>query len=538
MEHSGHEREEGPLSRVAEELAPYVKTRQKALKIRRTLTVYLQSLISFPDDFPDSHLQLAVPTRVLDAIRIPPELTGLRKKYLKALQANVAARKGYEALTSEIRASTASSQDNDASWNGSDLRMYLALLQQRRTHEKLQILHHYLDKLSSKEAARSDYLDLNRVRKELPEPQLELNHAIAATDQGEGKSEEVEALVERLERAVVRAKYQLEREKALLADVKTKQPMSNEPTNGPPLVDIGIKVHALTRTRDELVNWVEEQLAKSSLEEEDPYLEQAEELGHTLYSVDERLDQIKQKYNVYLETRKALLSAATEASAPPSSQLRRNDLPSRPEQGSTSLSRHDIHSVLPFVNEHLIPLSQWQRSQVPLKSHLSNSLAKQKSESMRVLDRLQDESHLLPLYPILAGQLRFKNAIAALGTTSTARQPTGPVAEDKILTHARAWAFASDAARSSTNEAVEGKAQDGIEYAERAQEKLQTLYGILGQNEVTTGNNMKEEGEDEDDIWTAEVKRAPGRAKLGRSEKRPRGPWSGLNGKVGVIGDG
>src|SRR2546423_7227146 len=61
------------------------------LRIRRFLTLYLASLIAFPDKQP-SHFQLCHPETALDVQSIPTEVVGLRRQYLKEIQANIKAR--------------------------------------------------------------------------------------------------------------------------------------------------------------------------------------------------------------------------------------------------------------------------------------------------------------------------------------------------------------------------------------------------------------------------------------------------------------
>ena len=141
-----------PLPPFAKPLVSYIKSRQEALKIRRVLTLYLQTQVVFSEATTGSHLSLSTSYNVVAAKRTPKELTGLRKEYLKAVQEHVAAKKQCDDLAYEAgnRKREAGHTPTQHLGNGQELQNYRALLHDRRRREKLQIFHHYLEELDRK----------------------------------------------------------------------------------------------------------------------------------------------------------------------------------------------------------------------------------------------------------------------------------------------------------------------------------------------------------------------------------------------------
>jgi hypothetical protein len=160
-------------------------------------------------------------------------------------------------------------------------------------------------------------------------------------------------------------------------------------------------------------------------------------------------------------------------------------------------------------------------------------LAKEKNTSKRILNRLSDESHLLPEYPFLVRKPRFKHAAAALNSRVAANQ-ADPAKQDEIVNMAEAWAFASAAAGSSEKEYVEQKLGDGGEYAHHAEQELQRVYNLLNQNLEEALEDEQGEGQTNNDIWAHEARSTRSGMRLTRSDKRSKGPWTRLDGKVGV----
>ncbi|PWY73710.1 hypothetical protein BO70DRAFT_364625 [Aspergillus heteromorphus CBS 117.55] len=531
------------IPEVAKPLAPYIKSRQEILRIRQALTVYLRSQIEFADDDPDhpgcysqSRLSLMVPhDAVVDVKRIPPELTGLRRKYLEALQANVAARREYQSVvekTSPVNQQTDKEKEKPeqpAPDPSSALQEYLGLLRDRRRHAKLQVFEHYLKEIKQRDTVKPEDLEETGAGYRQLTPPGDLGDS-----QHESKTRDnIEELMDKLERAVIRAKGQLEREKGLLEELKAQR-ASDPPGEIPPAV----KLKALQRTRDELVQWVEEKLmavgnSETSTGAHDLRPEDLEESARLL---EDKKAQIAEQYAAYVDARKRLLDAASRACQPiapvPTKPPTRPSSMVQEKKAPGDVSSLDPLRVLSFTSDVLQPLSKSQRALALQRSYLSGMLAKEKASTLRILNRLSDESHLLPEYPILARQPRFKHAAAALAS----RQGTNPepAKPDEILAMAEAWAFASDAAGANEQEYVEHKLEEGMEMAQEAGQVLQGVYNLLNQDLEDALREGAEGGAGESDIWLSEARMTRSQAKSHRSQSAAKGPWVGLNGQVGV----
>lgn len=520
----------------AKPLAPYIKSRQEALRIRQVLTSHLRSHITFAEEDPDrpnphaeSHLALCAPQdTVVDVERISPDVTGLRKEYLEALQANVAARKAYQSISENVTSKTQQRKTpiSDPDPN-SDLQAYLVLLRDRRRHAKLQIFQHYLQQLKMRQVAEPVEFDKTEDHNQHLQRIGEFEEGGL---NGPGTEDGVEGLVHKLERAVIRARAQLEREKKLLAELKTQQESNRKCHSGD--VPQAVKAQALQRTRDALVQWVEEKLVSVGANDEGPIEELSpEEIEDAANLLDERKAQIGQQYGTYVEARRVLLETAAKACQPvaagPANQRQASVDQGKPTTEETpSLDPLDVVS---FASELLLPLSKSQRALALQKSYLSGILSKEKSTTLRILNRMSDESHLLPEYPILARQPRFKHAAAAINSRPSIT-PKEQAPPDEITTLAEAWAFAAGAAREHEQEYVAQKVVEGGETAEEALQTLEEICGTLNQDLQEIFPSGQKESHTSD-ICASE---AQSQAKTSRIEKRPKGPLSGLDGRVGV----
>ncbi|KAL4914722.1 hypothetical protein BDW62DRAFT_137394 [Aspergillus aurantiobrunneus] len=520
-------------------LAPYVKSRQEALRIRQVLTGYLRSQITFVDNDPEhpdclaqSHLSLCVSDNaVSDVKRIPAEFTGLRKEYLEALQANVAARKQQQSISEKLSAenSRRSGAGGSSSDSSLELQAYLRLVRDRRRYAKLQVFEHYLHELRARDVPRPEDFENQEDRNQLAFPE---EFEDENQDNG-GAGGDVEELVHKLERAVIRAKSQLDREKGLYKELKARNVSGSHQTEEPAP---SVKAAALQETRDELVQWVEEKLVGSGNSEESPVQElPTEEIEESARILEEQRVRILEQYATYTGTRKRLLEAAARACQPVSTSSTKSP-PQPPDLRRTSAEETlpiEPLEVLAYASNVLRPLSKSQRSLTLQKFYLSGMLAKEKSTTLRMLNRLSDESHLLPEYPILARQPRFKHAAAALNSRHATNQ-ADPAKQDAIVNMAEAWAFASAAAGSSEKEYVEQKVGDGGEHANEAQKELQRVYNLLNQDLEETLEDEQGEDQKDTDLWAHEARSTKSWARLSRTEKRSKGPWTRLNGKVGV----
>ncbi|KAF3388923.1 hypothetical protein F1880_003290 [Penicillium rolfsii] len=526
----------------ARQLAPYVKPRQEALRIRQALTSYLRSFIVFADhtdpaSYNQSHLALCVPTAT-EVKRIPADLPGLRKEYLKALQANVAARKDYCAVSEDVvalrrqRASHSRHVEAVDPQEPGDLQDYLQLLRDQRRHTKLQVFQCYLEEWRAKETDRSADIDTGEDSRQQQQQQLLLQTegSDAHASSRNGADTNLEDLVHKLERAVVRARTRLDQERRLFEKVKMQHASSNEASSD----EVTLKVRALQQTRDELVQWVEERLVTEGDPDESLIQDlPPEDIEEAQRLLEHQKAQISEQYEIYLQARRELLDAASRA-CQPVTVTAPSKLPTRPSYNTELLSENllgpDPADVLSYATETLLPLSKSQKGLALQKSYLTGLLAKEKSTTLRMLHRLSDESHLLPEYPILARQPRFQHAVAALPPRHSPQSTDQP---DEVVDLAEAWAFASNAAAANEQDFVQQKVMLGTEVAQDTRKLLCEVYGTLNQDMGAASGDSEAS-----DIWASEARltRKVGMDSSSRSrlEQRPKGPWAGLNGRVGV----
>lgn len=531
-----------PLPQAAQSLAPYIKTRQEALRIRRILSVFLAQNIDGTK--PLSKTSLAVPSEDARIRRIPPEVSGIRKKYLKALQAHVKAREEYEQFVQgpdqdALKAMRQEQQqiDDDSS---AHVATYLELLLAQRRYQKLRILQDYLDLLAQKDAAKSDYLTVESISKEISgPPELLSTVSVESSSLVTSSEDTIQALNLRLEKAVLRAQNTAEKERQLLAQVKSEHHYEAN-SGGTDCPDTIPEVSALSETRDELIRWIEQKLAEGN-QSEDIDKDSIVDQERNPLDVDQRKKAIEAKYEDYLQTRKSLVELMSERRAFPSHKLekKQEDATCYSNSQGNETSTYEASLVLPYLTEYISPASTAQKGFLQQESHLSQTLEDQSRRTVKVLQRLADESHLLSNYPLLAMQPRFQHAVAALGsrlrpTTSGSIEP-GTRPEALSVIQARAWAFAATAARSAKDDELQERLDHGEKHLEIAKRRIKDLKEILGIE--SEGGETKDEDED---LWMERGAKKFKQKPMEEREVSGRGSlgiWAGLDGNIGLNDD-
>ncbi|KAH0544470.1 hypothetical protein FGG08_001367 [Glutinoglossum americanum] len=554
---------EFPLPQVASSLRPYIKTRQEALRVRRTLTIYLGSTLASSKDESKLPYALAAPDASLSVKRIPPEISGLRRQYLKALQANEKARGEYQFL-SDLRAAsdetntrqTTKKVDEDDEDHEGLLHTYLALSRLRQRFEKLRIFQDYLDLLCRKAPAKSQFLDMNEILKDLPMPPKPPAEALRSTGANVSNPpvSSTDKLSRQLEMSVLRAKHLLENEQRLLAEWKNKRDgeTAAEATDG------SRRLQALGQVRNELIHWIESELSKTGHPlEGDVEQTSGQRTSDSDSSVPQSAEGIMRQYQEYIEARKSLLMALSMATSSLPTQEKCNTATAYAADESGQVTATDqiapAYSFLPYFSHHLLPLSTFQKSIVQQKSCLTTGLAKQQRLMIQAIERLGEESHLLPSYPLLAGQARFRNAAAVLASRAVDNRPVSSERDitgsggDDCIKKARAWVFASDAARAATEDSVREKFESGEVRIQNARETLAKILELLGRTIASDSVDMgSAKGGGDADIW-ATIAVQTSKKGMDKSLKKAQchkiidkdessGLWRGLDGGLGAIG--
>lgn len=492
----------------------FLKTRQDALKIRRILRVFLDSHIE-RDERDGSELPTLIAASHATGIKsIPPYISGVRKEYLRAFQANLAARRQYASVADKISAvagigsnQTTPRETSSSLSTESNLSTYISLLKERQRLEKLQIYHHYLDQVMSKEAAQPHFLTSWRTVNGLDL----LSTAVPETT-ASSSGYDLERLTETLERTVLRAQTQLAQEKRLLSDLKSR--FNTDANRLDSTVHQDNQAVALQRTKDELIEWIEQQLAKSGGDEgfQDP-----EKLSKQSFSTEEsrrlKSERIKEQYASYVHARKLLLAAISRAAAPISitQDLAQLEAPISKPPASTASSPVVLSSI-----GQLVQLSDQQTSLSTLNLHLGDTMAEEKMAMVQLLRRLNDESHLIPAHPQPAqGKARAEQLLQS--------KAIGSKQDEELSIHASAWSHASTMAGLLIQDYVLTRTDEAGISLQDTVSGIANLKQILGQEGVVT-----EAGDSgEDDIWAAEA-----RGKKQAGDRRMRGPFTGLRGDV------
>lgn len=511
--------EEFPLPQVVKALAPYIRPRHEALRIRRILSIFLAQSLGLEN--PLSITSLVLPGEDTHVKRIPPGVSGLRKNYLRAVQAHVKARGEYDRLTQDLdegalKAMRQEQQqiEDEASTH---VTTYLEFLKAQRKYQKLMILQNHLDLLAQKDAAQIDYLSMNSIfneitsAPELPSP-TSLEDKLASENS-------TKTLFLHLQKALLRAQSSSEKEKQLLAQALSEEQNRTTLKNAAP-TNPSAQAFALKQIRDELVHWVEEQLAQGGQGEEILDEEPSAIAEETALDIGQRREAIKAKYDRYLQTRKSLIALlSAKRHAPLNRQAvaeNDNSLQQQNPKKETENRCDKASIVLPYVTEYLIPAAAAQKSFLQHEFHLSKILEGQSQQTAQVLERLADESHLLCNYPYLATQQRFKNTAATLGGQKLGSE-LGKEAESVSL--AKAWAFASSAARSMKHDEVRERLEHGEKHAKIAKDRITELGGILF-------GDAKQDGAEQDEDPAGK-----------QSKMKPNneiGIWAGLDGNLSL----
>jgi hypothetical protein len=393
-------------------LAPYIRTRQEALRIRQKLTAHLISHISFSNnEEPVHNLNLACPTpaTVVRDVSSSAPLPGLRGRYLDALRRHTEAvekRRILQDELNELRMEHAEDDSREAQEKAlrEFAQSYAELERQRRLHARLSVILSTLEKLAdaAPKLVRGELkavLDDDDGASQSPDPPT------ASLELG-GQDPQTEKLMYRLKREVLLAR----RAADLAKNYKSTGNASKR--------SLADEVAALRRARDALVAWVEGELGKISedssiLSDEHrspqkslPSPTESQQPGEeTEISTDAKRDEINRLYEVYLQQRRsfvqtiAAVTSKTWTNDPisASSLVRRQnsttdniDLATFPEPlWHPALTTLTVVPTLQSLSDVVLTLQQHH-------AHLRRALTSSTSETANTLRRLADESHLVP----------------------------------------------------------------------------------------------------------------------------------------------
>ncbi|KAF3001445.1 hypothetical protein E8E13_008033 [Curvularia kusanoi] len=383
-----------PISGIDQALASYINSRDETLRIRRALSRYLTSSLRPVDHTTqDQHVNHECPQGITATSTNPPGLKGSRTAYLHALRAKSQA----EARHAELQASledvqrrhiddsptlSRSTQDDEVTQN------YITLLRQRRKVAELGVVQEAIEKLLDAKPTTQHHDPRDHIQQILGEqPDLPAERLEQIT-----QTEVDQTSMFRLKQEVLEARSRME--KASSARKQANSTMRDQS-------GLQEQVRALEKARNELVEWMQGELAK--MEEDSVFLEDASPIKHSrqddsLVDLSQAETCVRASYERYIETRSEVIKAYESLIQP----LSKDDkagaedttTAASEDPKNTKLSR-PVTKLLPHLPQ-LARSAQNERSLLQQAVYLQNQLAASDQELEEALLRLSGESHLLP----------------------------------------------------------------------------------------------------------------------------------------------
>jgi hypothetical protein len=383
-----------PISEVDRALASYINSREDTLRIRRALSSYLTtSLRPVTTATKNQHVNHACPQNLSAAATNPPGLKGSRLEYLQALRAHNQALSKHRELQSSLAdlqqrhidetPTHAQSEHDNGSTQG-----YVTLLRQRRRLAEFQVIQESVEKLLTARPLQASN-DLRTLIKESIGEQPDLP---AERLESLSQSNDDQAWIFKLKQEVLESRLNMDRANAARADAQSK-------TRGLP--SLSQQVHALGCARDEIIDWVQGELAK--MEEDSVFLEDASPIKRPLnntHPVDlgSSEQRIRHAYDQYTTSRAALLQEYERLQQPPmpGAEVADNSAtPSTKPESQTPKPQLLITKILPHI-PHLALTTTSDRALLQQSVYLQTQLASADQDIEDALLRLSGESHLLP----------------------------------------------------------------------------------------------------------------------------------------------
>ena len=380
--------EDFPLPEVAETLRPYIKPRIEVDAIRRSLQKELQNQLQ-KDDVPLSSINLTDPQGP-QFDDTPATLTGVRKAYLKALQAHAAAQAKHHALRSELERMKSSNSGSHSTDGGRSLTLvndnYIPLLRQQQKHRKLKVIDRALSDIGSARGDISTNVD-DVVRKKLgdwPSP--------PSAQPSSTRSPDVEAKLLELKKAVISTKRRVDRNvnQTPLRDSDSLKEVTPQ-----------AEIAGLQKALQELTSWMENQLTIIANTESETQAV-ADNPVPSGVSEQQRLstDDIEALYEEYLEARQGLIRTVHDSRALHSAtsraavDLHQEAEVSRGFEHNSTHAKSSAEILLPYIPT-LVAAKQEEQTLMQQNTYIRRQIAAAEAETGRLLRRLADESHLV-----------------------------------------------------------------------------------------------------------------------------------------------
>ncbi|KAI1779964.1 hypothetical protein F4818DRAFT_401224 [Hypoxylon cercidicola] len=522
--------DKGLCERAREVIEQRLRPREDVIAVRRHLTHDLAQSLGVE--------QLSSPLSLIDldtTVTPSDALQGTYREYVEAVQRNVEIRAEFTKLQEEHDAAAASlptSSEEDLQVRLLELQLEVNALEQE--HGRLNVVDKYLEELDRQPAAAPDFLDQETMFKDCsPIPELPQELMASFTEDRDAPNQEIQELLSRLQKAVLRNKLLAQREKQNFEKLKVKNPID------PGSLSPQAQLQALNAVKDSLINWIETMLAKAGGDEDESILESPSKPRQTeqgKYDHETHLAEVQREYQHHIELRKEIMVLVGQLKQlkvdPPRSRGQEQEQEQPPEAPLPRGSKADSEAFLltPYL-EKLQAISREQKGLIQEKSHINTALAKQQQELNINLNHLVEESHLLPKYPTKksdSSQLSFGEA------TKGARR-------SNVTSQIEPWISAADSAQIATLEAVFEKVEEGQVAAEDAMQALDEARKLLNKEEAKPEETPEEQGTSEQDMWIGEEDGGATRVRKNRGKKveKQKGEsiYAKLDGNLGLINE-
>lgn len=373
-----------PLPTASQALHPYIHPRPTVSQIRQSLHSHLERQLRLEAAQTLSLANIADPPLTQTLPDEPPaSVTGVRAAYWRALRARQVAGERYEGLRAEVRvlAGGVGEGFGGGSGDGGDL---LALLRARERRRRLGVVERAVDAVEREGkgvvGAKIDEV----VRRAVGDVPVLPSQRGGGLGGGSGR-EEGELRMMELKKAILGAKATIDRLHGEDSSVDVRASGAGE-------------LFALQQARNELIGWIEQQLAiigDAQADEGDDVLSPAKANGHEEDGHVASSEEIIQLYDRYLEARRTLLDTIqTRQDVSPLASA-----PDSPKPPRTSLQEEDAASttattLLPFIKP-LLDTQATEQETIQQAAYARRQLSVADSSSERLLRRFADESHLV-----------------------------------------------------------------------------------------------------------------------------------------------
>ncbi|ORY60156.1 uncharacterized protein BCR38DRAFT_350649 [Pseudomassariella vexata] len=511
--------------RVNNALDECLRPREEVMMIRRIMKQRLGQSLGTE--------QLKSPLSLVDIdtkVSETKDLQGLHREYIEAVRRNLKARQGFAQVQKEHEEMMASLKpQKDVDTRILDLHLEVTKLRQR--HDKLAAAKKYLDELQKQPAAATAFLDPKAMYKDcspLPEMPPEMVNGFAVDH--ESADAEIQELLQRLQKTVLRSKLMYRRDKQRHTEAQTRDPV--DPGNLSPEV----KLHALNAVKNTLINWIESQLSKAG----DEAIPDTEKPKNPLVDHKAQLAEIQNQYQRHLELRKeamTFLAQHKEMLKGMQEELKQSeetpDKEPETQEIPTAKPLPTAYLLTPYV-EKLRTLSREQKGLIQERSHINASLAKQQEDTKLALSHLAEESQLL---------LKFPSNKPTSTQNMSFGEATRPGNKSSVTDQLQLWLYAADSAKITTLETVVEKVEEGMISVDNSRQTLEEICKLLN---VPLPEEESGEGQEapEKDLWDPEGDDEKSKAKVTKKcveEKEKLEPvktiWEILDGNLGSINE-